>query len=393
MKIKFILPLFAVLLCLSLSSCQLIPVFGGMISVSFETETGTEPFDRSEAYELIPRLDMKYYLSDLSDIYLQNACGIYRAVTDFEEEYAVKGDISRDEAIALFRLIELECPELFQLDGSKSLRIEYTTGNNAAKRVFFDYRMTKDEYTEALSRLEEATGSFLSKVGKLSDYDKEVSAFDYIAKRCTYDENAGFADSAYGSLVLGAAKCDGISRGFQMLCEAAGLPCLMITAEAKDGGVGHAWNMVKLGGGYYNVDLTQSVRSEENSESSEIIYYYFNVADKWMSENYERYNSAEIFGPLPVCDTFDQSYYAQLGGFVREGGESWSVFTKGMHNAVTAKKNRPFYMQFESAKDAADFSKDLKTKVALWAAEHGGVSSVEITACGDRMYKFKIKRG
>ena len=253
--------------------------------------------------------------------------------------------------------------------------------------------MTKDEYTEALRSVEETTEKFLSKIGKLSDYDKEVSAFDYIAKRCIYDENAVFADSAYGSLVLGSAKCDGISRGMQTLCEAAGIPCLLITAAAKDGGVGHAWNMVKLGDGYYNVDLTQSVRTEENFESSEIIYYCFNVADKWMDENYERYDSAEFFGPLPVCDTFEQSYYAQLGGFVREGGESWSVFTKGMHNAVTAQKNRPFYMQFESAKDAADFAEDLKTKVALWAVEHGGVSSVEILACGDRIYKFKINRG
>lgn len=49
MKRKLIFTLFAVLLCLSLSSCQFVSVIGGIISVLNETETETEPFDRDEA--------------------------------------------------------------------------------------------------------------------------------------------------------------------------------------------------------------------------------------------------------------------------------------------------------------------------------------------------------
>ena len=390
MKSKLIMLFCAVLLCLSLSSCRLIAYIGGMIPVPAKTEASTEaaPFDRSSAYGLIPNFDLKYYLSALDDSDLQNVCSIYAAVSLFAESCEVKGNISRDEAILLFRLVEYECPELFQLDDSKNLRIEYSTVTGIAKKIYFDYRLTKEEYNEAFRLCSGAVDGFLASVQGMSGFDTELKAFDRIAQNCVYDKEADFSDSAYGSLILGKAKCDGISRGFKWLCEAAGLQCLLVTADLKEGDAGHAWNMVELDGGFYNVDLTQNVPNDSGADARESSYNCFNVPTAVMEEIYEIYEYGGGYKRLPVCDSFDKNYYAVNGIFIKAGGDPYGPLHDALAEALAA--GGGFGIYFESADDSAAFCDGFAEKVREWIYGAENVAYVDVLQHGSRLYTFTV---
>lgn len=374
-------------LCLLLSSCNLLFRVGSIIDYFDETDAETETFDRGDAFKIIPDADLKYFLPYLNDVYLENLCGLYSAVSSFSESYAIKGRMTRDDAISLFRLLTGECPELFQLEETGGLRIEYMTGSNSAKRIYLDYRMSKSEYESKLHSVKERIEAFASSVSDLTDYEKEVKAFDYIAKRCVYDGESVFADSAYGSLVLGKAKCDGISRGFKWLCEAVGIQCLMITAVSKDTSIGHAWNMVKIDGDYYNVDLTQSVRTDETGDPDEVIYYYFNVPDSRMSEKYSIYDHVSRFAPLPVCNTYEKSYYAVNGIFIYDGTDPYGPLNDALADLP---ESGSFSMHFESAFDAERFNAGFPGRIKEWLAKTPGVSHVNTAQNGDRLFTFSV---
>ena len=387
MKTKILTLFTVILLCLGLSSCGFIKkIVGVKIDAGEEAQAQPEPFDPAEAYEIIPRLKTKYFLSSLDKTYLQNACGIYKAVTAFETGYTLQGSLTRDDAAALFKLVKNECPELFQIGDDSKLSVEYSVNSNTAKTLYWSYNMSKADYEAASALIDSEVNAFIKTVEGLTDYEKETKAFEHIASRCIYDENAPYGDSAYGSLILGYAKCDGISSGFKWLCEAAGIPCLLVTASAKNGGVGHAWNMVGLDGEYYNVDLTQSVRPSSSEDRDGVMFYYFNVADKWMNAAYEVIDDVTYFKKLPVCDTFDKSYYAVNGIFIHEGEDPYGPF----YEALSA--GGVFSIHFESAEDASSFSDALSAAINKWLKESGSKSNIAATRAGDRLFTFEVTK-
>ena len=76
---------------------------------------------------------------------------------------------------------------------------------------------------------------------------------DTLAERITYDLSAEMSQSAYSALVNGRTVCAGYARAFQYIMQRLGIPCYYCTGYA---GESHAWNIVGMEDGYYNVDVT-----------------------------------------------------------------------------------------------------------------------------------------
>ena len=62
--------------------------------------------------------------------------------------------------------------------------------------------------------------------------------------------------SAYSALVQGRSVCAGYARAFQYICQRLGIPAYYCAGSS---GEDHAWNIVKLGDGFYNVDRKYDV--------------------------------------------------------------------------------------------------------------------------------------
>lgn len=151
-------------------------------------------------------------------------------------------------------------------------------------------------------------------------YDQVKFLHDRLCEKVTYGESAQ-ARSPYGALVEGTAVCEGYAKAFKMLCDAADIPCVIVTGTgftsktAKEG-ENHMWNYVQMEDGkWYAVDATW------NDQPDGIRRDFFLVGRVTLSR--------EDFGGL----TFGESHLAD-GDFSKSGVEF-------QFPELSAKKYRP----------------------------------------------------
>lgn len=121
------------------------------------------------------------------------------------------------------------------------------------------------EYMTTASQENEATqclNNILSelKLSDKTDVEKITSIYNYICENVTYDYD-GLEDetdilkySSYGAIVEKNCVCQGYATMFYRMCLEAGIDARVITGQSR--GENHAWNIVKIGDEYYNVDST-----------------------------------------------------------------------------------------------------------------------------------------
>lgn len=124
-------------------------------------------------------------------------------------------------------------------------------------------------------------------VGISSDYEKELILHDAIAERITYayDEKHVANQERWAHTIEGvfskkyySAVCEGYAKAFQLLLNAAGIENVYVVGNSN--GQGHAWNQVKIGEDWYNVDLTWNDTNDRKS------YRYFNLNDDVFDRNH-----------------------------------------------------------------------------------------------------------
>lgn len=85
-----------------------------------------------------------------------------------------------------------------------------------------------------------------------SDYDKLLSAYDYLCGKAVYNNDADSyeAHSAYGALVSGKAVCEGYAKAYKLLLDNMGISNYIAINST------HAWNVVMYKGEWYFIDVT-----------------------------------------------------------------------------------------------------------------------------------------
>ena len=99
--------------------------------------------------------------------------------------------------------------------------------------------------------------AMLKKVSQWDSQSEKVEKIhDAINRRCRYDSAsyrsgrlAADSGSAYGSLVRGRSVCAGYAEAFQLVALKAGLKSRYVCNGS------HAWNLVRIGGRWYHIDL------------------------------------------------------------------------------------------------------------------------------------------
>ena len=173
-------------------------------------------------------------------------------------------------------------PETFWLKGS-SLFVPY--GDTTSVKL--DYTVQNDELIAAKKKFNIAVASVLKNLPSGNDFEREEYINNYIIDNCRYDEEAaenndvqGNENDAYGALVDGKAVCEGYSKAFQLLCNKANIDCVLLSGTADSDN--HAWNGVKIGGDWYQIDVTWDDVDDFIYDSHE----YFNLTDSLMYEDH-----------------------------------------------------------------------------------------------------------
>jgi transglutaminase/protease-like cytokinesis protein 3 len=85
--------------------------------------------------------------------------------------------------------------------------------------------------------------------------DRIYMIHDYLVKKVSYHAGGSYVGSALGALKYRKAQCSGYSRAFVALCDGAGVKSKYVHASGSAMNPYHQWNMVKLSGKWYLIDV------------------------------------------------------------------------------------------------------------------------------------------
>ncbi len=135
------------------------------------------------------------------------------------------------------------------------------TGESASS-LEIEYAYTPAEYAAMLTVWQENTAEILSGIvgnTSLTDAQKALLIHDRLAVLCEYDYenllNKTVPDASYdahGVLVNEIAVCQGYAEAYMYLLGQIGIESYICSSEVLD----HAWNIVRIDGQYYHVDVT-----------------------------------------------------------------------------------------------------------------------------------------
>lgn len=209
-----------------------------------------------------------------------NASELYSAFSPVEQ-------VTAGELKNIFSAVVNDHPELFWLEtayAGKYIR------NGQCVEIDLKFNRTAQDLESAKAYFNENVDQILIEAQNFSgNYEKEKFVHDALLARVSYNMGAAMNQSAYSALVNGQTVCAGYARAFQYILQQLGIPCYYCTGYA---GESHAWNIVALDDGYYNVDTTWD-------DTGNGTYDYFNKTDADYAGNHIR---QELSVYLPPCN-------------------------------------------------------------------------------------------
>lgn len=188
--------------------------------------------------------------------------------------------------------------------------------------VSFKYRFYPDsEYVELIpeylfhkNKIEEHKKAMESRISKLArqaqqltEKEKELYIHDFICQNVRYDKlKKAYSHEIIGPLGQGVGVCEGIAKAVKVLCDALGIWCIIAISEAnpeKNIKYRHAWNVVRIDGVYYHLDVTFDTSL---SKHGYLRYDYVNLSDRQVFRDHE-----PVIGQVPVCTDGDHTYYRE----------------------------------------------------------------------------------
>lgn len=274
---------------------------GGQVEFDFSDDGGSADFYIPEGM-----VNDSVSRDALTDDELELYDEILEALGSFETSIPLRNDASIYARVLEFIRFE-------QLAYSQVSR-RYSDINPETQlfEVYFEYRFDGDE----LSRMNMASENAAKKIMEgitddMDDYEKLKYFHDYLVLNCENSTTDPYADTIYGALVKKKALCEGYAKAFSYLCNLAGIENVIVTGETY---VQHMWNMVKINGNWYHVDVTWDNSDDDLHKDypNVVLYQYFMVTDSIIKNNH-------IISDYPVeaprATGMKENY------FVREGTE------------------------------------------------------------------------
>ncbi len=134
----------------------------------------------------------------------------------------------------------------------------------------------------------------------MSDLEKETAIYRWLVDNVDYDwrhqdimaQTPRSAYEPYGGLVDRMAVCLGYAASFQLLCDLAGVECITVVGAAFENDGDHAWNMVRLDGAWYCVDVTWDANGREQLGGRYGQWRYFNITSDRMADTNHQWDYA-----------------------------------------------------------------------------------------------------
>ncbi len=211
---------------------------------------------------------------------------IYANMEHLANTFVPTINITKEEVKMVMEAVYNDHPELFWINTSYSYKY---IQDDIVVQITLSYNEAAKDIEASKLKWENSTNKIIEGAKKYNtDYEKELYVHNEILKLVHYNPNAPMNQSAYSALVNGETVCAGYARAFQYIMIKLQIPTYYVTGYSNQE---HAWNIIKLDGEYYNVDLTWNDTSNNS-------YQFFNLSDNEFKRTHIR-NSLSM--KLPTC--------------------------------------------------------------------------------------------
>ncbi len=170
-------------------------------------------------------------------------------------------------------------PMLFHLNRSYN----YYTDKTYVTTVVFSYNMKLPQYKAALGTVESQAEVLMQGIsGTASHFDKALILHDRIAERYHYDLGLN-KYTVYDLITTGKGVCQAYALLYKYLLAKCGIESHVVSSDE----IHHAWNIVKIDGTWYNVDVTwdDPVISDEITDITGLVYHKHFMTSDTLSES------------------------------------------------------------------------------------------------------------
>lgn len=243
---------------------------------------------------------IEYYRRKLS----HNGQEAYQKMLTAFKGYRNQVDIQtcdESEIANVYMAVYYDHPELFYLSHAPQIAKRISFFGSSLKLISNSI-FTNSEISSFEKRINEIKADLSSLASSLSDEsDKEKIVVDYLLERVSYEINNIYNQNAATVLVKNKGQCSGISKAVKLLLDYLGIECIVIDGTGRDDSTGtsgpHAWNIVKINGKYYHLDVTFMIGANV-SKRKPFRYLYFNGSDVEFQKNHTWQS-----GKYPKCET------------------------------------------------------------------------------------------
>jgi len=217
-----------------------------------------------------------------------------------------------DRVFAVYQRVFLNHPEFFYLSGSINVNysregIQGYLSSMTVKPVYRDSfaDLNEQQLDQQIQEVLAAAQSIKDKiVGQTSVPWKQLLLLhDYLVRTIVYESSQDQQfNNVYSALIGKKTLCQGYAQSFQMIAQSLGFKVMMVMGESE--GIGHAWNIVKLDGQYYHIDVTFDDPVPDGGSASPIQHVHFLRSDALMdgSHTWKR-------ADYPQCPSDGAHYY------------------------------------------------------------------------------------
>lgn len=243
---------------------------------------------------------------------------ISNGIANFQKDISFATQLSEKQFLHTYYTVIADNPLFYYLPMNFSYAMR---GSVVVELTNLTYNFTQAEVTGFNAQIDARTNEILGKLtAGMATVDKVRLIHDEIILHCAYIDSTYHSQDLYGALVGGQAICEGYAEAFQYVCEKAGIEAIIIVGATNGNPPEpHEWNMVKLDGDWYQMDLTWD--DPIGAPSDTIVYDYFNVTDSFITGSRIIYDTFDHLGvaesnpyALPTATATKYSYKNYYGG-------------------------------------------------------------------------------
>ncbi len=215
---------------------------------------------------------------------------------------------SVDVVKRVYNCVLADYGDLFWISGYE-YQVYYRRNHPIGVTFSASFYMTPETQAKYQSDIDAVVAQWLSEAPTDgSDYAKAKYVYERLITNVDYDIDSPNNQNIISVFLGGATVCQGYADAVNVLLQAMGVQSVIVTGEANN--ESHAWNMVRLDGDYYYMDVTWGNSRYLNADATEgnmINYAYLNVTSEEIAQTHRN----QVVFELPDCTAVKCNYYNQ----------------------------------------------------------------------------------